>query len=151
MRIYLDMCCYSRQFDEDSAEKISVEAKNVIKIQKEIVQKNLELVTSFMLHYENYRKKNFDEREKIDFFIKSNRKFYVGIDSVESLKVFANNFVSQGLKLKDAYHLASAVFANCDYFITFDKKLLKFPTDKIKILNPAEFMEVFQNGNCDGR
>ena len=151
MRIYLDMCCYSRLFDEDSAEKFSVDAKKIIQIQREIVQKNFDLVTSFMLHYENYRKKDEDQRDKIDFFIKSNRKIYVGIDSVESLKIFADDFVSQGLKLKDAYHLASAIFANCDYFLTFDKKLLKFTTDRIKILNPVEFMEVYENGNIDGR
>ena len=151
MRIYLDMCCYNRIYDEDSAKKISFEAKKVIQIQKEILQKNLELVTSFMLHYENYQKKNKDARDKIDFFIKSNRKIYIGIDSVESLKIFVDNFVSRGLKLKDAYHLASAIFSNCKYFLTFDKKLLKFSTDEIKILSPVEFMEVFQNGYCDGR
>lgn len=145
------MCCYSRQFDEDSAEKFSVEAKKIIQIQREIVKKNIELVTSFMLHYENYQKKNKNHLERIDFFIKSHRTIYVGIDAVESLKIFADDFVSQGLKEKDAYHLASAVFANCDYFLTFDKKLLKFTTDKIKILNPVEFMEVYENGNPDGR
>lgn len=145
MRIYLDMCCYN------SAEIISNEAKSVVKIQKEIIQKNFELATSFMLHYENYQKKNKNHLERIDFFIKSNRKIYVGIDSLETLKIFADDFVSQGLKLKDAYHLASAIFANCDYFLIFDKKLLKFVTDKIKILNPSDFMEVVENGDCDGR
>lgn len=145
------MCCYSRQFDKDSAEKLSVEAKKIVHIQREIVKKNLELVTSFMLHYENYRKKDEDQRDKIDFFIRSNRKIYIGIDSVESLKIFVDDFVSRGLKQKDAYHLASAIFANCDYFLTFDKKLLKFTTDKIKILNPVEFMEVYENGTRDGR
>ena len=145
------MCCYNRLFDKDSEEKISNDAKCVMKIQKEIIQKNLELVTSFMLHYENYQKKNKNHLERIDFFIKNHRTIYVGIDAVESLKIFADDFVSQGLKEKDAYHLASTVFANCDYFLTFDKKLLKFTTDKIKILNPVEFMEVYENGNPDGR
>ena len=151
MRIYLDMCCYNRLFDEDSAEKFSVEAKKIIQIQREIVQKNLELVTSFMLHYENYQKKNKNHLERIDFFIKTQRKIYVGVDSIETLKIFADNFISQGIKIKDAYHLASAIFTECDYFITFDKKLLKFSTDKIKILNPVDFMEVYENGICDGR
>ena len=145
------MCCYSRQFDKNFSEGNFIEFKSIIWLRKKIIQKNFELVTSFMLHYENYQKKNLDEREKIDFFIKSNRKIYIGIDSVESLKIFADDFVSQGLKLKDAYHLASAIFANCEYFLTFDKKLLKFTTDKIKILNPVEFMEVYENGNSDGR
>ena len=145
------MCCYNRLFDEDSAEKFSVEPKKIIQIQREIVQKNLELVTSFMLHYENYQKKNKNHLERIDFFIKMNRNIYVGVDSIEILKIFADEIISQGIKIKDAYHLASAIFSKCDYFITFDKKLLKFSTDKIKILNPVEFMEVYENGNCDGR
>lgn len=74
MRIYLDMCCYSRRFDEDSAEKISDEAKSVVQVQMEIVQKNVELVTSFMLHHENYQKKDEEQREKIDFFYQNAEK-----------------------------------------------------------------------------
>ena len=151
MRIYLDMCCYSRQFDENISEGNFIEFKSVIWLRKKIIQKKFELVTSFMLHYENYQKKNKKQLERIDFFIKTQRKIYVGIDSVESLKIFADDFVSQGIKIKDAYHLASAIFANCDYFLTFDKKLLKFTTNKIKILNPVDFMEVYENGNLDGR
>lgn len=145
------MCCYNRLFDKDSAEKISNDAKNVMKIQKEIIKKNLELVTSFMLHYENYRKKNLKKRDRIDIFIKTHRKIYVGIDSIEELKILAEKITQSGIKIKDAYHLASAIFADCDYFLTFDKKILKFTTDKIKILSPVEFMEVFKNGNCNGR
>lgn len=151
MRIYLDMCCYNRQFDKNFSDENFIEFKSVIWLRKKIIEKDFELVTSFMLHYENYRKKDKNQLARIDFFIKSNRKIYVGINSVEDLKIIAENFVSQGLKLKDAYHLASAIFANCDYFLTFDKNLLKFSTDKIKILNPVKFMEVFENGNRDGR
>lgn len=79
------------------------------------------------------------------------RRIYVGIDLIEELKIFVEDFVASGLKQKDAYHLASAIFANCDYFLTFDKKLLKFSTDEIKILSSADFMEVFKNGGSDGR
>ena len=54
MRVYLDMCCFNRQFDEKTYENVMPELRNIIYIQKEIVQGNIELATSFMLHYENY-------------------------------------------------------------------------------------------------
>ena len=76
MRIYLDMCCYNRQFDENFSEQTLLESKSVVKIQQKIIQKDFELATSFMLHYENYRKKNKIQRDKIDMFIKMHRKIF---------------------------------------------------------------------------
>ena len=144
MRIYLDMCCYNRLFDESFSEEILLESKSVVKIQQKIIQKDFELATSFMLHYENYRKKNIKQREKIDFFIKMNRNIYVGIESVEELKILSEKIISSGIKEKDAYHLASAIFAKCDYFITVDKRILKFNSDKIKVINPVEFLKILE-------
>ena len=86
MKIYLDMCCYNRRFDEQISENDLVEVRSVIQIQKEILKKNIELVTSFMLHYENYRKKISEQRNKIDLFIKTYRAVYVGVDSIENLR-----------------------------------------------------------------
>lgn len=97
MKIYLDIYCYNRQFDKNFSEENFVEFKSVIWLRKKIVQKDFDLVTSFMLHCENYRKKNLDDLKKIDFFIKMQRKIYVGIDSIESLKIFVEDFVSHGL------------------------------------------------------
>lgn len=146
MKIYLDICCYNRKFDKSTDEIIPLEAKSIFKIQTEIVKKNLELATSFMLHYENYRKKNSRHRDSIDLFIKNHRTDYVGVDSIDNLKIFADKFISDGIKIKDAYHIAAAIFAHCDYFLTVDKKLLKYSCDNIKIVNPVDFLEVLKNG-----
>lgn len=138
------MCCYNRLHDENFSEQTLVESKCVMKIQKEIIQKNLELVTSFMLHYENYRKKNLKKRDKIDIFIKTHRKIYVGVDSIEELKILAEKIMQSGIKIKDAYHVASAIFSKCDYFITVDKKILKYFCDEIKIVNPIDFVKILE-------
>jgi predicted nucleic acid-binding protein len=45
------------------------------------------------------------------------------------------------IKKKDATHLACSIIAECDYFITTDKRVLNYKTDKIKIINPITFME----------
>ena len=145
MRIYLDICCYNRKFDNSTDKIISREAKSVFKIQTEIVRKNIELVTSFMLHYENYRKKNSRQRDSVDLFIKTYRTAYVGVECAEQLKILADEIIADGIKQKDAYHIACAIFADCDYFLTVDKRLLNFTSDKIKILNPVNFLEVLEN------
>jgi predicted nucleic acid-binding protein len=45
-----------------------------------------------------------------------------------------------GVKEKDAYHVASAIYSNCDYFISTDIRLLKYKTDKIRMVTPIEFI-----------
>lgn len=41
---------------------------------------------------------------------------------------------------KNALHISCAVAANCEYFITTDKKLLNTPIPEIKIVNPIIFV-----------
>ena len=115
LRIYLDMCCYNRQFDEKNSEKIILESNAIIYIRNKIRQGNFDLVTSFMLHYENSQKIN--EQQKIDI-----EKFF---------------------KTYDALHISCAIFVECDYFITVDKRLLNFKSDKIKMINPVDFVKIF--------
>lgn len=45
-----------------------------------------------------------------------------------------------GIKFKDACHVASAMYAECEYFISTDIRLLKYTTDKIKMVTPVEFI-----------
>ena len=48
--------------------------------------------------------------------------------------------MADGIHEKDAYHVASAIFAGCEYFISTDIRLLKHKFDKIKMLSPVEFV-----------
>lgn len=45
-----------------------------------------------------------------------------------------------GIKTKDALHIASAIAANCDYFISTDIRLLKSNDTRIKVINPVDFV-----------
>ncbi len=142
MRIYLDTCCYNRRFDENIPAELIQEKIAVYKIQKQIVQKKIQLVTSFMLHYEILQIKNLKQRESIEMFIRINRKMYVGVDFIDILDKKSENLIKFGIKHKDAYHLASAIFTECDYFLTFDKKILKFNSDQISVMNPIDFVKL---------
>jgi predicted nucleic acid-binding protein len=50
-----------------------------------------------------------------------------------------------GLKQKDASHVACAIEAEADYFITVDKGILKRNIKDITVLNPIQFLEDYSN------
>ena len=45
-----------------------------------------------------------------------------------------------GIKFKDACHVASTIYAECSYFISTDKRLLKYQTNEIKMVTPIKFV-----------
>lgn len=45
-----------------------------------------------------------------------------------------------GVKFKDACHVASAIYAECEYFISTDTRLLKYNSNEIKMVTPIEFV-----------
>ena len=47
-----------------------------------------------------------------------------------------------GVKSADALYAACAIFAHCNYMLTTDDCLLKYKSDKIKVVNPTEFIMI---------
>ncbi len=54
-----------------------------------------------------------------------------------------------GIKVKDAYHVACAVYSSCDCFLTTDDRLLKYHTSEIQMLNPIDFIRRLE-GDING-
>ena len=48
--------------------------------------------------------------------------------------------MKRGLRTKDSFHMACAVSAEADHFITVDKGILKKAIDGIKVVSPVEFI-----------
>ncbi|MBQ9496500.1 MAG: PIN domain-containing protein [Selenomonadaceae bacterium] len=144
MRIYLDNCCYNRHHDKKISDEIVADRNAVIIIQKEIIRKKIELATSFMLHYENYQNKNVRNRNYNDFFIKNYKTVYVGVEKLDELAKIIPKILECGVKIKDAYHIASAILAGCDFFVTVDKKLLKVSLEEIRIINLVELAKILE-------
>ena len=53
MKVYLDNCCFNRPYDDQSYIKISMESKAKLYIQNLIRNNKIDLVSSYMLLYEN--------------------------------------------------------------------------------------------------
>ena len=140
MKIYLDMCCFNRPYDDQSQLKIALEAQAKLSIQNSIKDGSVILVGSYILDYENSRNPFEMRRQAISQFIQQNTSFYVSSENDNLISNLASEIMKSGVKEKDAYHVASAIYAECDYFISTDNRLLKYKSDKIKIVSPVEYI-----------
>ena len=140
MKIYMDNCCYNRPYDDQTHIRIYLETEAKLHIQDMVKRGNLELVTSFMLEYENGRNRFSHKRQAIDAFMNENESYYVGIEREEEARGIAGRIMESGIKSADALHVACAVLAGSDYFITTDDRLIKFQTEEIQIVTPGEFI-----------
>jgi len=141
MKIYLDNCCYNRPYDDQRQLRVFLETQAKLHIQNLVIQKKLELVCSFVLRYENNENPDLSIKTSINqFFL--NASMYIGSESIEGISQTASNLMKQGKKMKDAAHLACAIKAGCNYFITTDDKLKKrYDGNMIKIRTPLEFFD----------
>ncbi len=140
MKIYLDNCCYNRPYDDQSQIRISLEAQAKIYIQTMIETGNFKLVSSYMLIYENSRNRIETKRKAIEQFIKDNTAIYIDDSYSEEVEHVAIEIQQTGVKSADAIHVACAILAKCDFFITTDDRLLKYKSDLISIVDPVEFI-----------
>lgn len=140
MRVYLDNCCFNRPYDDQTQLSISLETQAKLYIQDMIKNKKIELVVSYMLVFENHQNPYEIKKKAIREFIHDNTSVYINYEKAEDVKKIAESIISAGIKTKDAVHLASAIAAECDYFLTTDKRLLKYKTDKLILTDPVDFV-----------
>mgnify|MGYP000942754935 FL=1 len=136
MKIYLDNCCFNRPFDDQTQLKIHLESQAKLFIQHKIICKEYKLVWSFILEYEN-NQNPYEIRKNTIIKWKSLASEII-MQNEEIIK-FAERLNAMGIKSKDALHVACAVFSDCDYFITTDRKLLSLKIKEIKISSPIDF------------
>ena len=147
MRIYLDNCCYNRPYDDQTQLRISLESQAKLHIQDMIKDGKLELAASYVLTYENSQNRFHVKRAAIARFLEDNVAIY--IDATHSVQAasIAAGIQQTGVKAMDALHTACAIIAHCDYLLTTDDRLLKYHTDRIRIVDPTEFIRIYGGEN----
>lgn len=140
MRVYLDNCSYNRPYDDQSQMRIHLETQAKLHIQDMIRQEQIELVTSYILDFENSNNRSIQKKQTIEKFMKEYASLYVSNKNEKEIARIANAIMETGVKEKDAYHVACAVIAECNYFVTTDDRLLKYQSEKIELVTPGEFI-----------
>ncbi len=140
MRVYLDNCCYSRPFDDQSQLRVRLEIEAKLEIQSQMRLGVLEYVWSEMLTGEVMDSPYLDQQEKI---LPWRFGAVENVSITEEIIVRAEKYMLLGIKSSDAIHLACAVEANCDWFFTVDKGILK-KTNQIgamRVANPMDYIK----------
>ena len=135
-RIYLDNCCFNRPYDDQSQPRVRFETQAKLHIQRMVFERELELVWSYVLKYENSRNPFEAKRSAIAQWEKLSLLFVSMSDEIVGT---AEKITATGIKSVDALHVACAIAGNCQYFITVDKRLLGYRDNRIIICNPIEF------------
>jgi predicted nucleic acid-binding protein len=146
-RIYLDNCCYHRPFDNQEQKNIFDETAAKLYIQELVKYDCLTLVYSYISLDEIQENKEQAAKASILKFISDSASAYVGREYLDVSVQIAGEIIKTGVKNFDALHVACAIIAKCDYFITTDTRLLKYKTDKITLINPVDFVKLLEGEN----
>jgi predicted nucleic acid-binding protein len=112
-------------------------------IQECIKKNDIELAWSFILDYENNDNPFPEIRTKISEWKNISCTDPSLTDKIEQKAI---ELMELGLRQKDAAHIACAIYANADYFITTDKKILNKAITEIRIVNPIDFVRKYTDG-----
>jgi len=135
--IYLDNCCFNRPYDDQGQPKVAIETLARLHIQELVLKRELDIVWSYILKFENSRNIFEAKRSAIAKWEQISVRFIEKSDAVIAL---ARDIAASGIKPADSLHIACAVTARCDYMITVDNRILKYRDNRIIICNPVDFI-----------
>ncbi len=122
MRLYIDLNCFSRPFDDQGQERIRRETEAIYGILRRIVEGDDTLLWSWVLTYENVRHPKPDRRDEIALWEGRAGK---SVTLSTNLQERARQIAQQGIPALDAAHLASAEAGGANVLLTCDDVVLR--------------------------
>ena len=138
MKIYLNVCCLNRPFDDQTQDRIRLESEAVLTI----LSRRWQLVGSEVIGFEISKIPDKDRRQKVSI-LAGLVALEVSID--EEVRRRAVELQDFGFKPFDALHISSAEKGNADVFLTTDDNLLQRALQKdimikVKLANPLKWL-----------
>ncbi len=140
-RVYLDVCCLNRLYDDQAQLRIRLETEAILEIITNCQLGKWELIISTVLESEINKTPSLIRKEQLraSLFIAKNK-----IILTQTILIRAMELTHLGFKKYDALHLASAEH-NADVFLTTDDRLLRKSITyknqlKIVIANPITWL-----------
>lgn len=143
MKIYLDVCCLNRPFDDQTQDRIHLETEAILTILKYVENGKLELLNSDAIIYEINKIPDSERKVKVKLVV-SIASTYIEIS--KEILTRAKQIQKLGIKSYDALHIACAENGRADIFLTTDDKLLKKMQRyseklKVKSCNPLDWIK----------
>lgn len=122
MKIYLDMCCFNRPYDDQSQSRIHLETRAKLLLQQKVKDAECGLVWSSVLDFECHNNPFEERRHAITQW-----RWLAAVNVLTSAQIIteAKTLQEQGVGQFDALHVACAVAGQADLFVTTDDRLIK--------------------------
>jgi predicted nucleic acid-binding protein len=142
MKIYLDVCCLKRSFDDQTQARILLETEAIELIFNLVWLGKLSWCSSEIVDYENQRNPNLDRRLRIGNLLQRCEEIISITPEIEQRGIELEKL---GFRAMDSLHLASAEAAKVDAFLTCDDRLYRraerFKKQlKIRVENPVLYI-----------
>ena len=137
MRVYLDTSVYNRPFDDQTQPRIWLETLAFAVVLQMIEAKEIDLVKSSVLDYENDRNP-FPLRKQ---WVHRCLNLAASSQMVDQdTRKCAQELEDAGLKAIDALHVACAEKSGAEWFLTCDDRLMRHYSGRIRVVNPVDFV-----------
>lgn len=146
MLIYLDICCFNRPFDDQSDLIVRLQTEAKLHVQEMIRDGAISLIWSAIMDIENSANPDLNRKVAIADW---QQLGVVDVTVSERVEEVAGTLSRIGVKPMDALHVASAIEAHAEYFLTTDKALLRKMAkhDSIRVVDPVDFVRELKDGN----
>jgi len=153
MRIYLDVCCLNRPFDDQQQIRIRLESEILLALIDKKTRGRKVFVCSDAVEVELANMIDLDRLRQIKALMEEIYSEHINYNS--EIIERARCLLSIGLKNMDALHVACAEAAKVDIFLTMDDQLRKVAERntsviKVRVVNPVTWIreQGEENENC---
>jgi predicted nucleic acid-binding protein len=140
MRLYMDVCCLGRPFDDLTQSRVYLEAEAVLSIISRCEKGDWILLSSGTIDFEILQIPDSEVQEKINsLYSTAGEHHIITQESVDRAK----EFQSYKIGYFDSLHMAVAESANVDVMLTTDDRLIKRSKNSdvgIRITNPVTWL-----------
>lgn len=142
-KIYLDVCCLNRPFDDQTQARIRLEAEAVLIILAQCETGHWEWIGSEALDLEINQTPDPERRRRVQLLASHTRRsILVAQPEIER----AQQFEAWGILAFDALHLACAESGGASIFLTTDDKLLRKSATyaeqlRVRVENPLTWLK----------
>lgn len=147
MKVYLDVCCFNRPFDDHAQDRVRLESEAVLTILEHARSRMWALIGSEVIDIEISKIPDDDLRCKVNILSGMKQKFITVNNDVE---IRGKELEKLGFKSFDALHIACAEKGDADILLTTDdiflsKALQSRNILKVRVENPLRWlMEVME-------
>ncbi|MFH1227461.1 MAG: PIN domain-containing protein [Planctomycetota bacterium] len=142
MRIYLDVCCLNRPFDDQTQKRIHLESEAILVILEQCQRRVWELINSQAIENEIAHIPDSERRKRVEILSQlAHSKVEVNIE----IEHRAEEFERLGFAPFDALHIACAESARAGIFLTTDDELSNRALRnnrilKVRVENPVKWL-----------